>query len=84
MRSLENTLEPKQIHLSEILFEFVVQGNFVKVMAVDPQSGIEVAMVGDARCPKTTLERLATQKLKMAIHKKYMREDISDQRDNLY
>ena len=54
-------MDPHQIYLPEILFEFVVQGNFVKVMAVDPRTGIEVAMVGDARSPKQTLENLATK-----------------------
>ena len=63
------------IILPEILFEFVVQGNFVKVMAVDPQTGMEIAMVGDARSPKKTLENLATRKLKMAIRRKYMNKN---------
>lgn len=69
-------MDPDQIYLPEILFEFVVQGNFVKVMAVDPRTGIEVAMVGDARSPKRTLENLATRKLKMAIQKKYMKKNL--------
>ena len=68
-------MDPNQIYLPEILFEFVVHGNFVKVMAVDPRTGIEVAMVGDARSPKKTLENLATRKLKMAIHKKNIRKN---------
>ena len=77
-------MEPKQIYLPEILFEFVVQGNFVKVMAVDPQTGIEVAMVGDARSSRRILEHLATQKLKMAIHKKYLRKNTGVKDDNLF
>ena len=68
-------MDPNQIYLPEILFEFVVHGNFVKVMAVDPRTGIEVAMVGDARSPKKTLENQATRKLKMAIHKKNIRKN---------
>ena len=62
-------MKVEEIFLPEILFEFIVQGNYVKVMAVDPQTGIEVAMVGDARSPRQTLENVATQKLKMAIKK---------------
>ena len=77
-------MDPNQIYLPEVLFEFVVQGNFVKVMAVDPQTGIEVAMVGDARSPKQTLENLATRKLKMAIHKQNMRKNSETNTDNLY
>ena len=77
-------MDPNQIYLPEILFEFVVHGNFVKVMAVDPRTGIEVAMVGDARSPKRTLENLATRKLKIAIHKRYMRENPQSKTDNLH
>ena len=57
-------------HLSEVLFEFVVHGNFVKVMAVDPVTGIEVSIVGDRRANKTTLEDIAAKKLSMAINRK--------------
>ena len=77
-------MDPNQIYLPEILFEFVVHGNFVKVMAVDPQTGVEVAMVGDARSPKQTLENLATRKLKMAIHKRYMSKNPQTNTDKLY
>ncbi len=77
-------MDLNQIYLPEILFEFVVQGNFVKVMAVDPRTGIEVAMVGDARSPKRTLENLATRKLKVAIRKQYMRKNSPAKTDNLY
>ena len=77
-------MDPNQIFLPEILFEFVVQGNFVKVMAVDPLTGIEVAIVGDARSPKQTLENLATRKLKMAIHKQNTRTNSEAKTDKLY
>ena len=77
-------MDPNQIYLPEILFEFVVHGNFVKVMAVDPRTGIEVAMVGDARSSKQTLENLAVKKLKMAIHKKYMSKNSQAHTDELY
>ena len=77
-------MDPNQIFLPEILFEFVVQGNFVKVMAVDPRTGIEVAMVGDARSPKQTLENLAARKLKMAICKKYKSKNSQANTDKLY
>ena len=77
-------MDPNQIYLPEILFEFAVQGNFVKVMAVDPRTGIEVAIVGDARSPKRALENLATRKLKMAIHKKNMSKHSQAKTDKLY
>ena len=54
-------------HLPEVLFEFVVHGNFVKVMAVDPVTGIEISIVGDSRASKTTLENIAINKLMWVI-----------------
>jgi len=58
------------IHLPEVLFEFVKQGRYVKVMAVDPKTGTEVAIVGDASATKKRLQNLAIQKLKYVLAKK--------------
>ncbi len=58
------------IHLPEVLFEFVKQGRYIKVMAVDPKTGTEVAVVGDASATKKRLQNLAIQKLKYVIAKK--------------
>ena len=77
-------MSANDIYLPEILFEFVVQGNFVKVMAVDPRTGTEVAIVGDARSPKSTLENLATNKLKMVLRKKKKEGSWQPREDNLY
>ena len=60
----------KRSFLGEVLFEFVVQGNFVKVMAVDPVTGTEVSIVGDSRASKSTLEKVATKKLVMVLKRK--------------
>ena len=60
----------KGLYLGEILFEFVVRGNFVKVMAVDPVTGTEVSIVGDSRASKSTLEKVATKKLVMVLKRK--------------
>ena len=60
----------KGSYLGEVLFEFVVQGKFVKVMAVDPVSGTEVSIVGDSRASQSTLERVATKKLIMVLKRK--------------
>ena len=60
----------KGSYLGEVLFEFVVQGNFVKVMAVDPVTGTEVSIVGDSRASKSTLEKVATKKLVMVLKRK--------------
>ena len=60
----------KGFYLGEVLFEFVVQGNFVKVMAVDPVTGTEVSIVGDSRASQSTLEKVATKKLVMVLKRK--------------
>jgi hypothetical protein len=60
----------KRSYLREVLFEFVVRGNFVKVMAVDPITGTEVSIVGDSRANKSTLQRVATNKLVMVLKRK--------------
>lgn len=53
----------KQVHLDEVLFEFIRQGNSVKVSAIDPRTGTEVAIVGDPKTGIETLKRVATRKL---------------------
>ena len=60
--------ETKEI-LSEVLFQFIPQGNYVKVIAVDPITNIEIIMIGDRRSGKPTLERIAIQKLRYVIEK---------------
>jgi len=72
------------VYLPEVLFEFVTQGRFVKVMAVDPRTGTEVAIVGDVRSPKSTLENIATQKLRMMISKAQKKNQWQSREDNLY
>ena len=54
----------------EILVEFVVQGAFVKVTAIDPRSGIEVAVMGPAGAPRTALADAAARKLNYVLMKK--------------
>ena len=55
--------------LGEVLLQFIPQGNYVKVIAVDPHTNTEVVMVGDRRSGKQTLERTAIQKLRYVIKK---------------
>lgn len=59
--------EQGRIRLNRILFEFVRVGQAVKVIAIDPETGIEVSMVGDAKASPETLKRLATRKLEYVI-----------------
>ena len=55
--------------LNEVLFEFIAQGNYIKVIAVDPISNTEIVLVGDRRSGKQMLERAAVQKLQYVIEK---------------
>ncbi len=58
-----------EVSLGEVLFEFIVQGNYVKVIAVDPVTRIEISLVGDRRASKQMLERTAIRKLEYVIAK---------------
>lgn len=51
----------------EVLFEFIVQGSYVKVSAVDPATGTEVSIVGDPMAGEETLKRVALRKLDRAL-----------------
>ena len=55
---------------SEILIEFVVQGNVVKVTAVDSATGIEASILGPANGARDALVQAATKKLKYLLAKK--------------
>ncbi len=45
------------------LLEFIPNGRYVKVTAIDPATGIEAVLVGDARQTRAHLAKLAVQKL---------------------
>ena len=63
-------MDKNQFHLKEVLFEFVIEGNFVKVSAVDPVTCTEISIVGDRRTSKSTLEKIATRKLIWVLKRK--------------
>jgi hypothetical protein len=46
-----------------IYFEFAVQGAFVRVSAIDAETGLEAVIVGPSHAPRAQLERLALRKL---------------------
>lgn len=48
---------------SEVLFEFIELGRYVKVTALDPISRVEVAIVGDRAYKRDMLKRAALNKL---------------------
>ncbi len=47
----------------EIIVEFVPCGAYVKVSAVDAETGVEVSIVGDPARGEAALEQLAVRKL---------------------
>ena len=55
--------------LNEVIIEFLRIGNAVKVTAVDPESMIEVSIVGPADAGEETLKRTAIRKLEYVIDK---------------
>lgn len=57
-------------YIREALFEFIPVGVYVKVVAIDPDSGIEVSVVGARSATSYELKRLAGQKLDFVVGKK--------------
>ena len=61
--------------LDEVIFEFIRHGKFVKVTALDPQSLIEVAIVGPANAGRTELKTAALNKLRYVLAKRAEAKD---------
>lgn len=53
----------------DYIIEFIPQGRYVKVSAIDPATGIEAIIVGDVRESQQTLTRNAIQKLEFLLRK---------------
>ena len=53
-----------------VLFEFIRVGAYVKVIAVDERTGIEVSIVGDPTRSSDYLEHVAMQKLRRVLEKR--------------
>lgn len=51
------------------IIEFIAQGRYVKVTAIDPQTGLEVSIVGDVRENKEILKKHAVNKLERRLAK---------------
>lgn len=54
----------------EYLLEFIRQGAYVRVAAVDPATNTEIVLVGSASASKQELTRLAVQKLEYVLSRK--------------
>lgn len=53
----------------EILLEFLVNGAFVKVTAIDSANGLEASISGPANAPRATLEAAVLRKLNYVRNK---------------
>ena len=53
----------------EVLIEFVIHGNVVRVTAIHVASGTEVVIVGPANAPRVTLEAAVSRKLAYVMGK---------------
>jgi len=56
--------------LDEVIFEFLQHGNAVKVTAIDPDSLVEVSIVGPANAGRAALKTAALNKLKYVLAKR--------------
>lgn len=65
------------VHLPEVLFEFHKVGKAIRVVAIDPQTGTEVTMVGAAGYSREALKRLGARKLAYVLDKKQKAEKDS-------
>lgn len=65
------------------LVEYVKVGKFVKVMAVDPHSLEEVALVGDPARGAETLAREAVRKLEYVLSRRAENEAAADPADRV-
>ena len=51
----------------EVYLEFTAVGAYVKVVAIDAASGVEVSVSGPAATPRADLERIALRKLERRL-----------------
>ena len=54
---------------SQVIIEFVSIGSALKVTAVDPETLVEVSIVGDPHASQDTLEQTAIRKLEYVLIK---------------
>jgi len=72
----------QKIELDEVIYEFIPKGSSVKVSAVDPITGHEVAIVGDPKAGEEYLMRVAKRKLEYVMTK-LLKEEAKDQWEGL-
>ncbi len=65
----------RDVYLPEVLFEFQRVGKALRVVAIDPVTNTEVIMVGDPKCGREALKRLAARKLIYVLAKRLREKD---------
>ena len=73
---------PSEVGLREVLYEFRQVGKHVRVSAIDPDTGTEVIMVGDAKQGQEVLKRLAMRKLTYVLRKKGFSGGVKSKNNN--
>ena len=61
---------PRNAGLGNVIFEFSAVGNAVKVCAVDPDTGLEVSIVGPVNAGEAALRKTAMAKLRYMLDKR--------------
>ncbi len=61
---------PKDVYLPEVLFEIRRIGTSVRVVAIDPRTGIEIVMVAPPTGNLEGVRRIAARKLAYVIAKR--------------
>lgn len=59
----------------EVIFEFVVVGNSMKVTAFDPETLTEVSIVGSPTAPEAHLRAVARRKLEYVLQRRAAGQD---------
>lgn len=54
---------------NQYILEFIPQGRYIKVTAVDPVTGTEAVIVGDVKESQEILSRTAVKKLEFLLKK---------------
>ena len=62
--------KPDGRDLANVIFEFSAMGNSVKFCAVDPVTGLEIAIVGPPGAGEAALRRTAMAKLSYMLEKR--------------
>lgn len=59
----------------EYIVEFIAMGRLVKVIAIDPETGREVSVIGAASAGQAALGKLAARKLEYVLAKDQISRD---------